>query len=187
MKGLNVFFHSFSFQSVLLAFSKLNFPARLLPAWLASPSGACNGSHHIQSASLCPTSVEFHGPVPPPQFGSFPSTPPFRSCLWSFIPELGSQFARFPSALAELTELCPPQSISPPYQLHVEAALVRLGTRGHRQNVCRGHLGGSAAEHLPLAQVVFPGSQDRVPHRAPHGEPAFPFACVSASVSLMNK
>ena len=48
-----------------------------------------------------------------------------------------------------------------------------------------GHLGGSVVEHLPLAQVVIPGSWDRVPHRAPRREPASPYACVS--VSLMNK
>ena len=54
-----------------------------------------------------------------------------------------------------------------------------------------GHLGGWAVEHLPLAQVVIPGSRDRVPHGAPCMEPASPSACVSASallcVSLMNK
>ena len=49
--------------------------------------------------------------------------------------------------------------------------------------------GGSAVEHLPLAQVPIPGSWDRVPHRAPCREPASPSACVSASlsVSLMSK
>ena len=31
----------------------------------------------------------------------------------------------------------------------------------------KGRLGGSAVEHLPLAQGVTPGSQDRVLHRAP--------------------
>ena len=51
------------------------------------------------------------------------------------------------------------------------------------------HPGGSVVEHLPLAQVMIPGSWDRVPCRAPFEEPASPFACVSASlcVSLMNK
>ena len=39
-------------------------------------------------------------------------------------------------------------------------------------------------EHLPLAQVVIPGSWDQVPHRAPRGEPASPSAYVSASLSL---
>ena len=52
-----------------------------------------------------------------------------------------------------------------------------------------GRLGGSMVEHLPLAQGVIMGSWDRIPHRAPRREPAFPSACVSASlcVSLMNK
>ena len=50
-----------------------------------------------------------------------------------------------------------------------------------------GRLGGSVVERLPLAQVMIPGSQDRVPHQAPCREPASPPACVSASVSLMNK
>ena len=39
-------------------------------------------------------------------------------------------------------------------------------------------------EHLPLAQGVILGSQDRVPHRPPLGEPASPSAYVSASASL---
>ena len=48
-----------------------------------------------------------------------------------------------------------------------------------------GHLRGSEVEHLPLVQVVIPGSWDRVLHRAP----ASPSMCVSASlcVSLVNK
>ena len=52
-----------------------------------------------------------------------------------------------------------------------------------------GCLGGSAVEHLPWAQLVIPEFQDQVPYQAPHGEPASPSACVSASfsVSLMNK
>ena len=56
-----------------------------------------------------------------------------------------------------------------------------------------GRLGGSAVEHLPLAQGVIPESLDRVPPRAPCMEPASPSAYVSASlslslsVSLMNK
>ena len=53
----------------------------------------------------------------------------------------------------------------------------------------QGHLGGSVVEHLPLAQVVIPGSWDRVLPWVPRREPAPPSACVSASlyVSLMNK
>ena len=39
-------------------------------------------------------------------------------------------------------------------------------------------------EHLPLTQGVILGSQDRVPHRPPLGEPASPSAYVSASASL---
>ena len=52
-----------------------------------------------------------------------------------------------------------------------------------------GHLGGSAIEHLPLAQGVVPDSQDQVPHRTSCMKPASPpSACVSTSlsVSLMN-
>ena len=47
----------------------------------------------------------------------------------------------------------------------------------------------SMVEHLPLAQVVIPGSWDQVPHQDPHREPASPFAYASASlcVFLMNK
>ena len=36
------------------------------------------------------------------------------------------------------------------------------------------HLGGSVIEHLPSAQVMIPGSWDRVPWQAPSGEPASP-------------
>ena len=65
------------------------------------------------------------------------------------------------------------------------------------QNVCvcilnyeePGRLNGSVVEHLPLAWGVIPESRDRVPHQAPHGKPASPSACVSASLSvpLMNE
>ena len=47
-----------------------------------------------------------------------------------------------------------------------------------------GLLGGSAVEHLPLAQIVTPGSRDRVPRWAPCMELASPSACVSASVCV---
>ena len=56
------------------------------------------------------------------------------------------------------------------------------------RNQVQKHLGGSVVQHLPLTQVMVPGFWNRVPHRAPCGEPASPSACVSASlsVSLMN-
>ena len=61
----------------------------------------------------------------------------------------------------------------------------------HSKINTQGFLGGSLVEHLPSAQAqgVIPGSWDGVWHRAPHGEPASPFAYVFASlcVSLMNK
>ena len=52
-----------------------------------------------------------------------------------------------------------------------------------------GCLGGAVVKHLPLAQVMIPGSWDQAPQQAPHREPASPSAYVSASlsVSLMNK
>ena len=53
------------------------------------------------------------------------------------------------------------------------------------QDTPEGRLGGSAAEHLPLAQVMIPEIRDQVPHQAPCGESAYPSAYVSAS--LMNK
>ena len=61
---------------------------------------------------------------------------------------------------------------------------LRIGTKNF---VCLGHLGGSVVEHLPSAGVVTLGSQNLVPHWAPCMEPVPPSACVSASVSLMNK
>ena len=54
----------------------------------------------------------------------------------------------------------------------------------HLESAFLGHLGGSEVEHLPLAQVVIPGSWDRVLHQAPCREPASPSACVSASLGL---
>ena len=48
----------------------------------------------------------------------------------------------------------------------------------------KGHLSGSVVERLPLAQVMIPGSWDRVPHQSPRREPTSPSACVSASLSL---
>ena len=47
----------------------------------------------------------------------------------------------------------------------------------------------TVVERLPLDQVVIPGSWDRVPHQATHGEPVSPSAYVSASLSVspMNK
>ena len=50
-----------------------------------------------------------------------------------------------------------------------------------------GHLGGSVVERLPLAQVVIPGSWDQVLHWAPHGEPASPSPCVSASLCVFHE
>ena len=56
-----------------------------------------------------------------------------------------------------------------------------------------GCLGGSAVERLPLAQVMIPGSRIESHNQAPHREPTYPSACVSASLSegenesLMNK
>ena len=47
-----------------------------------------------------------------------------------------------------------------------------------------GHLGGSMVERPPLAQGVILESWDRVLHQASCVEPAFPSACVSASLSL---
>ena len=48
----------------------------------------------------------------------------------------------------------------------------------------KGRLGGSVVEHLTLAQGMIPESWDRVPHWASCMDPASPFACDSASVSL---
>ena len=47
--------------------------------------------------------------------------------------------------------------------------------------------GGSAVEHLPLAQGMILGSRDQVPHWAPWEEPASPSACVSASFCVSHE
>ena len=50
-------------------------------------------------------------------------------------------------------------------------------------NGMEGHLGGSVVECLPLAQVVIPGSWDRVPLGLPTGSLLFPLP-VSLPLSL---
>ena len=50
-----------------------------------------------------------------------------------------------------------------------------------------GHLGGSVVERLPSAQIVIPGSWDRVSHQAPYKEPAFPSAYVSVFLCVSNE
>ena len=50
-----------------------------------------------------------------------------------------------------------------------------------------GRPGGSAVEHLPLAQGMVPGSWDRVPRWAPCEEPASPSAYVSASLCVSHE
>ena len=50
-----------------------------------------------------------------------------------------------------------------------------------------GSLGGSAAERLPSAQGVTPGSWDRVLHQALCMEPASASACVSASLCVSHE
>ena len=64
-----------------------------------------------------------------------------------------------------------------------------LGLEALSEETPDGCLGGSAVEHLPSAQGVILESQ--VPHQAPGMEPAslsaYVSACLSLSVSLMNK
>ena len=50
-----------------------------------------------------------------------------------------------------------------------------------------GHLGDLAVECLPSAQGVIPGSQDRVPRRAPCMEPASSSVRVSASLCVSHE
>ena len=55
-----------------------------------------------------------------------------------------------------------------------------------------GHLGGSGFECLPSAQVVIPGSRDRVPHQTPAKSLLLPLPVslplsLCVCVSLMNK
>ena len=44
-----------------------------------------------------------------------------------------------------------------------------MGFKGAQRIFREGDLGGSVGEHLPLAQVTIPGSQDQVPYQAPTG------------------
>ena len=48
-------------------------------------------------------------------------------------------------------------------------------------------VGGSVLELLPLTQVMIPGFQDRVPHLAPHSQPASPSPYVSASLCVSHE
>ena len=50
-----------------------------------------------------------------------------------------------------------------------------------------GRLGGSVVKRLPSAQGMILESWDQVLHQAPCMELVSPSACVSASLSLMNK
>ena len=85
-----------------------------------------------------------------------------------------------------LTQNNKEKSLTPQYCLRTKT----VPSAGlHKKSKVLGHLGGSVVEHLPLAQVVVPGSWDQIPEQAPWREPASPSAYVSASlrVSFMNK
>ena len=77
------------------------------------------------------------------------------------------------------------QELKLPQTQGLAVRLERGGIRDgiFKSNNTQGCLGGSVVEHLPSAQVVIPGSWDRVPHWALRREPASPSACVSASLS----
>ena len=58
----------------------------------------------------------------------------------------------------------------------------------NRKSHLQGHLGGSVADRLPLAQVMILGFPDPVLHQAPpHGEPPSPSADVSASLCVSHE
>ena len=71
---------------------------------------------------------------------------------------------------------------------HLEGQVIILQTthvhKLQKEDYNEGPLGGSAVEPLPLAQGMIQRSWDRVPHRAPCGEPPSPSAFVSASLSV---
>ena len=84
---------------------------------------------------------------------------------------------------------CPPTACSVPCPPPAQGRDPRLPPSARpRRNLAGGAPGGSAVERLPWAQGETPGSQDRVPHGAPHRKPASPSAWVPPlSVSIMNK
>ena len=53
-----------------------------------------------------------------------------------------------------------------------------------KNNIHWGHVGGSVAEHLPLAQVMISGFWVRVLDQAPHSKPASPSMSLPLSVYL---
>ena len=57
----------------------------------------------------------------------------------------------------------------------------------YKKKLTLGSPSGSAVWCLPSAQGLILETWDWVPRQAPCVEPASPFACVSASLSLMNK
>ena len=69
----------------------------------------------------------------------------------------------------------------------VAGAMADKARKMDRRGPIEGLPGGSAVGLLRSAQVVIPGSWDRVPHRAPHGEPASPSAYVSASLCVSRE
>ena len=75
------------------------------------------------------------------------------------------------------------------YEKQMSTCENHLARKSSIKVIIFGHLGDLVVEHLPLAQVMIPRSQDRVTHQAHCREPASPSAYVSASlsVSLMNE
>ena len=63
--------------------------------------------------------------------------------------------------------------------------LAQVKTRDQKWNIGQPWWLSSLAP--PSGKGAILETQDRVPHRAPCMEPASPSACVSASLSLMNK
>ena len=81
-----------------------------------------------------------------------------------------------------------PQTTQPGLRGPIRTVAVGLGLSFSTTSL-GGHLSGSVNECLPSAQVVIPGSWDRVSLRVSLREPDSPSAYVSASlsVSLVNK
>ena len=62
---------------------------------------------------------------------------------------------------------------------------VKLQNTPYKEKIL-GRLGSSVLKHLPSALGMILESRDRIPHRATCMEPASPFACVFASLSVSH-
>ena len=107
-------------------------------------------------------------------------------CGKSHVGRFAIQLLYVPSEIA-WAQRSDETSSRPPSRL-VAGLGPNLGLGAQQKFIDEGRLGGSAVEHLPLAQGMIPGFWDRVPHPVPHRNLLLPLPLsLPLSVSFMNK